>query len=55
MGTVVHLQQAVRRQVGVFLRRGERGVAQHFLDRAEVRALIEQVSRERVPIMPRAA
>ena len=54
MGTVVHLQQVVRRQVGVFLRRRERGVAEHFLDRAEVSSLIQQMSREGVAQRVRA-
>src|SRR5215207_8215283 len=38
-----------RLNLGVDLRRGEAGVTEQLLDRAEIRAALEQVGRERVP------
>ena len=43
MGLIIHRQQLVRREVRIFLRGVERGVAQHFLDRAEIGPLVQQM------------
>ena len=48
-GLVVDLLHPGGRQVCVNLRRRERLVAQQLLDGAEVRAVVEEVGRERVP------
>ncbi len=45
---VVDLEQVLGRNMGVALRRRERGVAQELLDRAQIRAAVEQVRRARV-------
>src|SRR3954454_16186166 len=50
----VDVLQAVAREVRVQLRRGDVGVAEHLLDRAQVAAAGEQVGRERVPKRVRA-
>src|SRR5262245_18374080 len=44
----IHLGELRRVQVRVLLRRRERGMAEQLLDRAEIRAGLEQVRRERV-------
>src|SRR3989449_6043713 len=43
---VVGLHQPVERDVGVALGRGQRGVAEQLLDRAQVRAAVQEVGRE---------
>ena len=43
MGLVVHRHQVGQRNLGVLLRGGEAGVAQQFLDGAQVRAVGQQV------------
>src|SRR5215472_2488419 len=48
MRAVVHAPQMTGVDVAVDLRRRERAVAEQLLDRAEVRAAVEQVRRERV-------
>jgi hypothetical protein len=48
MRAVVHLEHLLHRELGVFLRRGEAFVPQHFLDGFQVGALSQQVSAERV-------
>ena len=45
MRRVVDREQVRDRDVGVALRRRERRVAEHLLDRAEIRAAVEQVRR----------
>src|SRR6266545_635181 len=45
---VVGLHQPVQRHVRVLLGGGERRVAQHFLDRAQVRAAVQQMRGERM-------
>src|SRR5207245_9654508 len=42
---VVGLHQPVERDVGVALGRGQRGVAEQLLDRAQVRAAVQEVGR----------
>ena len=49
MEAIVHSAQASLEHVRVDLCRGQVGVAEHHLDRAQVRATLEQVRRERVP------
>ena len=46
MGAGVDLLELVDADVGVALRRGQAGVAEHLLDRAQVRALVEQMGGE---------
>src|SRR5438132_1920067 len=46
MSLVVGLHQPVERDVGVPLGRGQGGVAEQFLDRAQVRAAVQEVGRE---------
>src|SRR5439155_3807049 len=46
MGLVVGLHQPVERHVGVALSRGKRGVAEQFLDRAQVCTAVQEVGRE---------
>src|SRR5438445_3618632 len=46
MRLVVGLHQPVERDVGVALGRGQRGVAEQFLDRAQVRAAVQEVGRK---------
>jgi hypothetical protein len=48
VGTVVDLSQSFGVDVAVHLRRRKRGVAEQFLDRAQVGATLKQVGRERV-------
>jgi hypothetical protein len=43
MGLIIHGQQLIGRKMRILLRRGERGMAQHFLNRAEVRALVQEM------------
>ena len=54
VGVEVDVLQAVRREVGVELRGGDVGVAEHLLQAAQVAAAGEQVRRERVPERVRA-
>ncbi len=54
MKRVVHLPQPGFEHVRVDLRRRQVGVAEHGLDRAQIRAALEQMRRERVPEHVRA-
>ena len=49
MRLLVDLLQAAHVQVGVALRRAEPRMAEQFLNRAKIRARLQQVRRERVP------
>ncbi len=49
MRLVVHLLHPVRSDVGIDLGRAQRLVAQKLLHRPQVRTVVEQVSRERMP------
>src|SRR5258707_317436 len=49
MRHLIHLEQPLAVDAGVDLRGRKRGVAEQFLDRAQVAAAGEQVGRERVP------
>src|SRR6185436_2501959 len=46
---LVDLEQALAIHAGVDLRGRERGVAEQFLDRAQIAAARQEVSRERMP------
>jgi hypothetical protein len=48
MRAIVHPHQLIERDVGVALRRGKAGVAQHLLDRAKIGAAFEHVRGARV-------
>src|SRR5204863_1299009 len=48
MGAVVHAAQTFRVHVAVHLRGRQRAVAEQLLNRSQVSATLEQVSRERV-------
>ena len=54
MSLVVHCPQPRDRHVGVQLRRGQRRVAEQFLDDAQVGAAFEQVGGRAVPQPVRA-
>ena len=54
MKTGMHLAQATELDPGVNLCRRDRGVAKHFLDRAEVGAAGQEVGRKAVPQCVRA-
>jgi deoxyinosine 3'endonuclease (endonuclease V) len=45
----VNVAQAVAAHTGVDLRRGEIGMAKHFLHRSQVGATVQKMSGERVP------
>ena len=46
MGPVVHLRQMLEIQVGIDLGGADVGMAQQFLDRAQIAARLQQVRRE---------
>ena len=46
MSAVVNGQQLIRRDMCIALRRTERRVPQHFLDRAQIRTFVKQVRRK---------
>src|ERR1041385_1623271 len=48
MASIVHLEQAIQRQVCVPLRRRQARVTEHFLDGPEIGAALEHVRRTRV-------
>src|SRR3954454_14562425 len=48
MGRVVDLGERLEVEVRIDLRRGDAGMAEHFLDRAQVLRRLEQMRRERV-------
>ncbi len=49
MGVVVGLGQTVDRQMGVFLRRGQTRMTQHFLDGPQIGPRIEHMRGKRMP------
>src|SRR3954469_11578754 len=49
MGAAIDFEQTIGVNSGVDLRRGERGVAEQFLDGAEIAAAPEQMGGERMP------
>jgi len=49
MGLIIDAGEVLKIKVSVDLRRGDIGVAEQLLDRADVAALHQEVGRERMP------